>query len=332
MQLPLGCLLVFKGCAMNKIKLFAITGILLWSHALVHASETYTFIVPNSPGTTSDAVARLVADEYHDMTGNNMMLEYAAGADGVIGATKFKNCRSTCVTVNGVGVLVLNYFLKENLPYTRQDFDHVAWVGWVTNIWYTHPGTNIKSLDDLKNRVVKQTPTTVAHDFPASSINIVALQKEYNNYVNFARIPYKSSTQVLQDIMGGQVDLAIGSGNLGLYEQARSGKIRILGSTNPENISINGQTVPTSIGVFGNAPQFQAAQVISISPGAKSAEVEKLKRNIQAVLKQPRVVEKLQAMALVVPTGNIDGNYAREQLTIYEKQLKQIELNPKIFQ
>jgi len=317
---------------MNKIKQFVITAIVMLNYGIAQANETYTFIVPNSPGTTSDAVARMVAEEYNTMTGNSMVLEYAAGADGVIGATKFKNCRSTCVTVNGVGVLVLNYFLKENLPYTRQDFDHVAWVGWVTNIWYTHPGTNIKSLDDLKSRVTKQTPTTVAHDFPASSINIVALQKEYNNYVNFARIPYKSSTQVLQDMMGGQVDLAIGGGNLGLYEQARAGKIRILGSTNPENILINGQSVPTSIGVFGNAPQFQAAQVISISPGAKSAEVEKLKRDIQAVLKQPKVVEKLRAMALVVPAGNIDGNYAREQLATYEKQLKQIDLNPKIFQ
>jgi tripartite-type tricarboxylate transporter receptor subunit TctC len=317
---------------MSRLKQFFVAGILLLNCALAQASETYVFIVPNSPGTLSDTVARLVADEYKAMTGNTMVIDNVTGADGIIGITKFKNCKNTCVTVNGVAALVLNYYLKANLPYTRNDFDHVAWVGWVPNVWYTPVNSNIKNLEDVKTRLSKQIFTTVAHDFPSSAINIVALQKEYNNYTNFTRIPYKSSTQVMQDILAGQVDLAVGSANAGIYEQAKAGKIRIIGSTNPANISVIGQTIPTTMGFFGNAPQYQAAQVISISPGVKDAETEKLKRDILTILKLPKVIEKLRSMTLVVPANELDGIYVNEQLLLYEKQLKLIDLNPRSFE
>ena len=94
----------------------------------------YQLIVPNPPGSSSDVVARVIAEEYNRISGNTLILEYAVGGDHIIAVNKFRSLPKPAVILGSTTMHVFNYVYKDSLPYSDQDFDHVGWIGWSPHV------------------------------------------------------------------------------------------------------------------------------------------------------------------------------------------------------
>lgn len=308
-----------------KFKIFAFISLFLLA-SVGWAASTYTLIVPNPPGSTSDLVARAIADEYTRATGNTIVFDYVNGAAGIIGVTKFKNCATPCITVTGMAVHVLNHFQHDNLPYSDRDFDHVSWVGWSTNVWYVNSNSNIRNINDLMTKIKNNEPVNIGVEGPSSEINVDSLKKMYPNATNINVVRFRGSAQLSTAVAGGHVDVGInspGSATAGLETQ---GLIRFLGVTHSEPVLINGKLLQPVDKIF-KAPQFDGAMMLSVSVNHTSRhnEVEQLKKDLLAAVRSAAVKEKLSPLFIY---KGYDGSVVQPTVDRYRQTIIRLGVQP----
>jgi tripartite-type tricarboxylate transporter receptor subunit TctC len=286
-----------------------------WSIASL--ASTYNFIVANPPGSSSDLVARTVAQEYNRVTGKTLVLNYAPGADQIIAVTKFVNQKELTVILGGTTMHVFNVVNKENLPYTENSFFHVGWIGWDTTVWYTRSQSLLTSLEDMLSKLDQGQHITVGVDAQSTQVNVTSLKKFRKNTHNLKMITYKGSPQTLADVLGGHVDAGVSSLSPTLVEQHAAGKIRILGVTRPQSIVISGTTVPSAEQIL-RVPQFSGGFSLSISAQhADTAEGIQLTADLHKVINSDFVRQKLLTIQI-----QVDGSDSQKTNSII-KQYRQ---------
>ena len=92
-----------------------------------YSQKTYQYIIPTAPGTVSDLISRAIIDEYQKQTVNKIMLENIPGGDFIPAINRFKSCKTPCVIATGTAVQITNFLTKDNVPYSPEDFEHIAW-------------------------------------------------------------------------------------------------------------------------------------------------------------------------------------------------------------
>jgi tripartite-type tricarboxylate transporter receptor subunit TctC len=297
---------------MHKIKKI-IVGILtsLAITSTSSAQSTYTYIIPTAAGTVSDLISRAIVDEYHKISKNKLDVENVPGGDFIIGINRFKSCKNPCIIATGTAVQITNFLTKTDLPYKIEDFDHIGWIGWFPNVIYVNANSNIKNLNDLKTKLENKEDITVAVSDSVNQLNVAALQDKYKNKNTLRIINYKTSVQGVQDVINGTVTMGIVAPGTAILGAAEAGLIKIIGSTHSSTINIGGQNISSSQPIL-ETDTFQSSQTLSITPGAKGEEYEKLKSELLLAMRSKSVAEMLAKAHIVVDGG--DGQYATQQL------------------
>ena len=281
-----------------------------------HAAE-YEFVIPNPPGSAADTVGRTVAEEYNRQTGNSLILEYAPGADHVIAATKFKT-KKIAVSLGTTTMHIFNHVYRDSIPYTDSDFNIVGFLGWIPAVWYTAADSQYNNMQDILDAMAGNKNVFVGVDAFGVEVNVTSLVKNnpQGKYINI--IKYKGSAQTLTDVLGRHVDLAIGSVSELIVSNAKSGRIRILSTSNDRPIVIDGRTIPTSDKLL-NVPQFNGGFILAVTPG-ESAELQQLRKDLLKTMASDAVRNKLKAINIEVEAG--DADQAREKILQYRQQLR----------
>lgn len=287
-------------------------------YACTALAAEYNFIIPNPPGSSSDIVARAVADEYTRQTGNTLVFEYAPGADHLIAVAKFKNQTRLSVLLGTTTIHLFNHVYKDSIPYSDSDFDHAGWIGWTPNVWYVRSDSSLKTLEDVNARLRSQQIINIGVDGLSTEINIISLKKHHPSGSAAEIIKYKGSPQVLNDILGGHLDLAIASISGAIVSNVEEGKIRVLATTNDVPIRVGTTTIPTAQSILG-VNQFNGGFLLSVSPGYNT-ESQKLKDDLLRVINSATVREKLSKINIEVSGRDATGTKRiiqeyREKLT-----------------
>lgn len=306
-----------KGKFMKKL-LFIIACVFFT--ASTTAAE-YSMIIPNPPGSSSDTVGRAIADEYTRLTGNTLVFDYVPGADQMIAAVKFKNQSRLSVIVGTSTMHVFNHVYKDSLQYSDAEFDHVGWIGWTPNVWYVRSDSSLKTLEDVNNRLKAQQTINVGVDGLNSESNVISVKKNHAFGSSAEIIKYKGSPQVLADVLGGHIDLAVSSVSSLITSSADDGKIRILATTNDVPIKINGSSVPTAHNIL-NVNQFNGAFLLSVTP-ANTAESQRLKEDLFRAINSVAVREKLSKINIEVNAR--DANFTRRIIQEYREKLNKLK-------
>ena len=284
-------------------------------------AKEYRLVVPNPPGSSSDTVARAIAEEYSKISGNTLLLDYVPGADQVIAATKFQGQKEMTVILGTTTMHVFNHVYKENLAYGDRDFEHVGWIGWTPHVWYVRAESRFQTLDDAIAHA-RQTYTTVGVDGLSTQVNVLSLQKFYKYPTQTQMIIYKGSPQTLADLLGGHIDIAVSSLSAAIVSQAEAGKIRILATTNENPITIAGRSVIAAHKKL-NLPQFNGGFLLSIKPGDNSDEARKLKADLLQSIRQASVKEKLSKINIDV--DGRDGDFATKNILTYRDNIRKLK-------
>jgi tripartite-type tricarboxylate transporter receptor subunit TctC len=304
------------------MKYISITILMVLMITRAWAAE-YQLIVPNPPGSSSDVVARVIAEEYNRISGNTLILEYAVGGDHIIAVNKFRSLPKPAVILGSTTMHVFNYVYKDSLPYSDQDFDHVGWIGWSPHVWYTRSNTAYKTLADVNLALKGKNKINIGVDSLSTEANVISVAKHHPQGSMVEIIKYKGSPEVLMNVLSGTIDIAVASLSELILNTAQSGKIRILATSNDRSISLSGNTVPAANSTLG-VNQFNGGFLISVSAGySDDLKIQQLKVDLLKAINSQLVKERLSKIYVEVDGRGTE--FTKSNLVNYREKLNRMK-------
>ncbi|MEO7404377.1 MAG: tripartite tricarboxylate transporter substrate-binding protein, partial [Burkholderiales bacterium] len=193
------------------------------------------------------------------------------------------------------GPQIINPFLMGKLPYDPLvDLTPVAALIVVPNLLVVHPSVPANSVKELID-YARGNPGKVnfsSAGIGASSHLSGELFKHAAN-IQITHVPYKGSGAAMQDLLGGNVQMAIDSLPV-LLPQIRSNKLRALAVSTRDRSPV----VPEIPTIADTLPGFDASAMnyIATRGGTPRPIIERLNRAVNAILAAPEIRERLQSL------------------------------------
>jgi tripartite-type tricarboxylate transporter receptor subunit TctC len=195
----------------------AILGLLLAAGG-VHAQQKYPtrpirLIVPFAPGGGTDIVARMLAQKLTETFKQSVVVDNRPGGGGTIGAETAARANPDGYTMMlVVGAYAANAALYK-LPYDPvNDVAPIALIGESSYMVALHPSVPIKGIKELI-AYDKANPGKLNYGSGGSGGAIHLATELFNQMAGtkLTHVPYKGSGPALNDLLGGQIQLAIGT-------------------------------------------------------------------------------------------------------------------------
>lgn len=174
-------------------------------------SKPIKLIVPFPAGSSTDVIARILAQMLGPRIGGTFVVENRVGASGMIGMEALAHAAPDGYTI-GIATTSTNALapsLSTNIPYDPlKDFAPVGMIGSSPYVMVTYPGLETRTVQEFvalaKKRAGKLTygsagPGSLAHLAGVLFANSVGAQ--------LLHVPYKSSAQSVTDLIAGRLDM-----------------------------------------------------------------------------------------------------------------------------
>jgi tripartite-type tricarboxylate transporter receptor subunit TctC len=172
---------------------------------------TMRIIVPTTPGSTPDLLARTIAPKLSARIGRAVVVENRTGASGNIGTEAVVRAAPNGNTVLiAASSLATGATLQKSIPFNAaQDLAPVTLMGWSRLLFVTHPGTGIKNVEEFV-AAARKSPGKLSYGSPGNGTpnHLAAELFKARTHTYVMHIPYRGSAQQLTDVLGGQIDMA----------------------------------------------------------------------------------------------------------------------------
>ncbi len=281
-------------------KILAVTGVILACGFGNAAAQAYPdrpvrIIVQFSPGGNVDTAARVIAQQLTKQLGQQMVVDNRAGASGSIAYQTVATASPDGYTlgIGHIGHLALNPHMLGKLPYDPlRDFTAISRTVEAPNLLAVHPSLPAKSVKELVAHA-KANPGKIAHGTGGVGTvgHLAGEVLSARAGISLLHVPYKGTSQVIADLIGGQVQMSFG-GPPALLPHVKSGKLRALAITTLKR-SEAFPDLPTV--AEAGFPGFQAVAWMGIiAPAGVSPKiVDALNREIRAALAVREVQDPL---------------------------------------
>ena len=286
----------------------------------------FRIIAPFPPGGPVDVLARLLGTGLQNEYGQSAVVDNRPGANGNIGIDAVKRAAGDGHTLLVVpaGNMTINPTLMANLPYNvDKDFTAVAMMAKAPNVVAVFPSVPAKNIQELI-ALTKSKPGTMAYGSPGvgSGLHLAGELFKEATGADLLHVPYKGTTQALNDALGGQIQVIFGALPT-LMPQIKSGKLRALALTGSERSPIMPE-IPTlaEAGVKGvNVVSWYGLYVPSSTPANVSGQ---LARDVTKVLSEPATQETLKAQGLELSPLRLDAfrKFQADETATWEKVIK----------
>ena len=260
------------------------------------------YVVPFGPGGSPDIVARILADRWTKLWGQQVIVENRAGVAGMLGTAfvaKSPPDGHTLVQCNvassGIG---MSLFAKP--PYDQlRDIAPVTRIGLTPNIITVHPSLPVKSMKELV-AYARRNPGKLSYSSgqvgtsPQLSMELVKLVTK----IDMVNIPYKIGSQGITDNIAGQVPVGI-SNFPASVAPVQSGRLRPLAITTSARVS-QLPDVPT-LQETGIPVDVSSWQGVCAPAGTPAALLDKLNADINGVLRIPEIQARMEELVMVGP-------------------------------
>lgn len=242
-------------------------------------------IVPFTPGTGIDLIARTVGPKLADRLGRAVVVDNRAGASGNIGTEAVvraaPNGGTLLVSVN---TLVMNRSLYPQLPFDPvKDLLPVSLTSWGQLLLVTHPGTGLKAATELI-AAAKARPGRVNYASPGVGTPHHLSMELFKTTagVFLTHIPYRGTGPALTDLLGGQVEAMFLPIHVAL-PHVRSGRLVALGIGSDKRHALL-PNVPTLAEARAGNVNVDMWYGIFAPPGTPPELVGRLNRELKEIL------------------------------------------------
>ena len=188
------------------------------------------FVVPFPPGGSVDPLARLVGAKLGDSLKQPFIVENKPGAGGTVGTAFAAKSPADGYTFLFVfDSHAVNPALVPNLPFdTARDFAPVMLVGTAPYAIATQAGKPWRGFADVVS-ASKAKPESVSIGSIGNGTlgHLLLVMAQQGGGFKVTHAPYRGGGPMVQDMLGGQIELGVGSVAL-LAPQVKGGKLRAI--------------------------------------------------------------------------------------------------------
>ena len=272
--------------------------------AAAHAAAPESFpnkpvrwVIPFPPGGSNDLLGRFIGARLGERLGQQVVIDNRGGANGIIGAEMVANAPPDGYTLLMVSTSFVMNAAVRPLPYdVEKSFDPVATIASSPNAIVVFPGFGANTLRELVDRA-KANPGKINYastgvggfnHFGGELFNKVA-------GIKMVMVPYKGGGPAMIDVMSGQVPVMFTSVTQ-VLPNVRAGRIKML-ATGARKRSPVIPDIPTVAEAGFPGYEVYVWWGISAPAGMARPVYEKLRREINAVLKEPETQKMLAGEA-----------------------------------
>jgi len=255
----------------------------------VYPTRPVTLVVPFPPGGFTDNVGRFVAQGLSAMWNSPVVVENKGGAGGNLGAAYAVKQPADGYTIflANTATNVVNPLVYKKLEFDPdKDFDPVILVVKTSNLITVSNSLPAGTLAELV-ALSKSKVGGITFGFPGNGTTGHFTGALFNKAagIGMVPVPYKGTTQVQADLIGGTLDVAVD--NITTWAPlAQTGRVRAVAVTGAVRSALL-PDVPTV--QESGYPGFEATSFAGIASiaGTPLAIIQKLNADIARVLKSP---------------------------------------------
>jgi tripartite-type tricarboxylate transporter receptor subunit TctC len=311
-----------------------LAGWLLWFAAMLAAgaataqqypAKPVRIVVGFAPGGGSDFIARLIAQKLTERFGTQVMVDNRPGAGSTLAAEQVVKSPPDGYTILlSAASYTVNPALYKLSFDPMNDITPIVQLSRGPYVVAVHPSVPANTLQELV-ALARKEPDKLAY---ASSGNgsHVHIATEYLldvAKIRLVHVPYKGTGPALNDTIGGQVQVILGSVATAL-QHVRSGRLRALAVTTPKRISA-APDVPTV--QEAGFPTYEVTNWHGlVGPKGLPKEVlDRLSKEVNEALKSPEMAKVLAGDGLE-PAGGTPEEFAviiKNELARWNQVVKQ---------
>jgi tripartite-type tricarboxylate transporter receptor subunit TctC len=250
----------------------------------------------------------MVVNKLGERLGQSMVIDNVAGAGGVVGTAKVARAAPdgyTLLVAPDSTIVIAPLVTPDAVKYDPlKDLVPVGLINITPLILVASPGLPVNNFAELL-RYARANPGKLNYASPGvGNLLHVAMEALLQQAgINIVHVPYKSTPQIVSDLIGNQIELALLVPSTGL-PHIKGGKIKALGLTVNERLTASPEIPPLS-----DSPELKGYYVTTsiglFVPGKTSpAIVERLNRELNAVLSSPEVRKPFEEQAATIGKGS----------------------------
>ena len=312
----------------------ALLSLALAMSCTVHAQQPkpLRIIVPYAPGGTGDVIARLVAQEITQGTGQAVMVDNRPGGAGVIGAAaaaKADADGSTLLLGYTSELVISPSLVKGGVAYaTDRDFKPVAFAGSTPLLLIAGnnvPGNTLAEfIAAAKAKPGAYSYATAGNGSPAHIAGALLARISGTQLLN---VPYKGGAQAVTDVLAGNVSVYF-SGMPPAVPLVKGGKVKALGVA----AKMPSPTLPAVPALANSYRELDLSGWFGfLAPAATpQASVSALHDKLKAILQTPTI--KARLLELGVETQAMSetefGAFIKAEQAKYAALMKSLDIQP----
>ncbi len=202
--------------SIHRKKLLSLAAVLLsvcslGAHAQAnYPSQTLKIIVPFTPGTGMDTIARVVAPRLSERLGQPVVVQNQPGASGNIGAEAVAKSTPDGYTIlMGANTMLMASQMYKSVAFDPiKDFAPVSMAAYGSLMLVAHPKTGIKTLPELV-KMAKAQPGAISFGSPGvGTPHHMAMELfKLESSTFMLHVPYRGSAGYTQDLLGGELNV-----------------------------------------------------------------------------------------------------------------------------
>lgn len=287
-----------------------------------YPTRPITLVVGYSPGGSVDLVARAVAPELARRLGQQVVVENVAGAGGTLGAAKVAAARPDGYTLlmGSPSEVGINQLISKSARYDGlQDLTAVGMIGAQPLVLVAHPRTGLSDATAFQAFAARQPGKfSYASSGNGTPLHLAGELIKREGGVDLLHVPYRGATQMVTDLLGGQVDFAVFVLSSAL-PHIREGRMKAIGLTTRQR-SAAAREIPT----LAETQRFAAVDIgvwFGLFAPAKTPApvVARLQRELREVLRLPEVSGRLEGSGVTM-TPDLDApRFVRDEVERFRR-------------
>ena len=279
-----------------------------------------TVIVPFAAGGNTDVAARIFTERLSQRLGQQFVVENKTGAGGSLGIAAMAKAAPDGYTIGMVtaGTLfILPHIYKDKLGYDgRKDIRPIAMVGTQPNLLIVHskiPANNVPEfLAYLKANADK---LSYGSSGIGTSQHLCMELIAQHTGTNPTHVPYRASNQIIQDLLGGQIQMTCDQFSTA-YPQVKAGNAKAIAVSSPERYGFD-PSIPALAELIPGLDVTWSAVFITPS-NVPEALRNKLASELIEIAKEPVTIERLKTLS-VTPASLSGAELEKSVLADFDK-------------
>ena len=263
------------------------------------SSTPLRLVVPFTPGTGIDMIARQVGPRLAERLGRPVVVENKPGASGNIGTQNVvRSAPDGNTLLVTVSTLVMNAPLFPDLPFDPvKDLKAVSQTSWGQLMLVSSVASGIKTAQQLIDEA-KKRPTELNYGSPGTGTphHLATELWLKQTQTKMTHVPYRGTGPALTELLGGQIDVMFLPIHVAL-EHVKAGKLNALAISSPQPHPLLPDTPPLSSLGFGQI-EVDMWYGILAPQGTPDAMIRSLNSTLKDILRLPEVHKAFETQGM----------------------------------